>query len=329
MWIIPKVYPFSASVPDTLGLNLDSKAFCEAAEMSLMWRSKLSPFATWLRRWKREPWIQHLSTRTLKPSHSISFATRWVSSLEDFPANRSLIAASEKAVKTPDICSHISRTGSSNASQNTSSSKTLKESSLPSSRETTGQTQRGHRFCSMSSENWKELVTSRRGEYSQRAKCGHPTDEKGFLSSRGDQVPPIFPTVTARDWKDTMGMSTTRSDKEGFGRLDRLTPIIFHYGLHLQARNTSGNLQEFRLVFATPTVCGNHNSPGASPNAGIGLSTQVKELMKMLEGELPENLKLNPRWVETLMGVPIGWTMPTCANPVIIVPTKSDYSETE
>jgi hypothetical protein len=26
--------------------------------------------------------------------------------------------------------------------------------------------------------------------------------------------------------------------------------------------------------------------------------------------------KLNPRWVETLMGLPVGWTMPSCASPV-------------
>ena len=39
--------------------------------------------------------------------------------------------------------------------------------------------------------------------------------------------------------------------------------------------------------------------------------------------------KLNPRWVETLMGLPVGWTMPSCASPVTIVPTNSDCWETE
>jgi len=28
--------------------------------------------------------------------------------------------------------------------------------------------------------------------------------------------------------------------------------------------------------------------------------------------------KLIPRWVETLMGLPVGWTMPSCASPVTI-----------
>jgi hypothetical protein len=26
--------------------------------------------------------------------------------------------------------------------------------------------------------------------------------------------------------------------------------------------------------------------------------------------------KLNPRWVETLMGLPVGWVMPSCKNPI-------------
>jgi hypothetical protein len=39
--------------------------------------------------------------------------------------------------------------------------------------------------------------------------------------------------------------------------------------------------------------------------------------------------KLNPRWVETLMGLPIGWTMPSCTRPVTIAPTNCDSSATE
>jgi hypothetical protein len=39
--------------------------------------------------------------------------------------------------------------------------------------------------------------------------------------------------------------------------------------------------------------------------------------------------KLNPRWVETLMGLPIGWTMPSCTRPVTIAPMNCDCLETE
>jgi hypothetical protein len=39
--------------------------------------------------------------------------------------------------------------------------------------------------------------------------------------------------------------------------------------------------------------------------------------------------KLNPRWVEALMGLPIGWTMPSCVSPVTIAPTSCDCLGTE
>lgn len=40
------------------------------------------------------------------------------------------------------------------------------------------------------------------------------------------------------------------------------------------------------------------------------------------------NGKLNARWAETLMGVPVGWTMPSCASPVTIERMNSDSSVT-
>jgi len=48
-------------------------------------------------------------------------------------------------------------------------------------------------------------------------------------------------------------------------------------------------------LWPTPTVCGNYNRKGMSATSGNGLATVVGG-------------KLNPRWVEWLMGYPIGWT---------------------
>ena len=42
-----------------------------------------------------------------------------------------------------------------------------------------------------------------------------------------------------------------------------------------------------------------------------------------------DNGKLNPRWVETLMGLPIGWTMPSCMSPLTIAPMNCAFWETE
>jgi hypothetical protein len=41
------------------------------------------------------------------------------------------------------------------------------------------------------------------------------------------------------------------------------------------------------------------------------------------------NGKLNPRWVETLMGLPVGWVMPSCISPVTTAQTSCDYWGTE
>ena len=53
------------------------------------------------------------------------------------------------------------------------------------------------------------------------------------------------------------------------------------------------------------------------------------QLHKPLTVQMTGGGKLNPRWVETLMGLPVGWTMPSCASPVTIERMSSDYSETE
>lgn len=78
-------------------------------------------------------------------------------------------------------------------------------------------------------------------------------------------------------------------------------------------------------LWPTITVCGNHNQPGSSKNAGWGLSSAVKQwptptksdgsggpghqgrkgglnLRTAVDGQL------NPEWVEWLMNWPIGWT---------------------
>jgi hypothetical protein len=54
---------------------------------------------------------------------------------------------------------------------------------------------------------------------------------------------------------------------------------------------------------------------------------EYKELTPMVERT--QTGKLNPRWVETLMGLPVGWVMPSCKSPVTIEPTNCASSATE
>ena len=91
-------------------------------------------------------------------------------------------------------------------------------------------------------------------------------------------------------------------------------------------RDSSGNYALPAQVTQWPTVCaGDYRTPPT--NSGItGQSTMLSS-----EHALPKAAggKLNPRWVETLMGLPVGWTMPSCASPVTIAPTNSDCLATE
>ena len=183
MWIIPKQLHTSASALDTKALGLDSEEFSQICERSLTWRGKDSLSRTWLQRWKRENWMQHLCTRTLRPSLTGSFVDAWTSSLADSRVSHSVLPESVTALKIRDTCSLTSQTESESANLELFSSKTLKESSQP-------RQQTGNQFSNMSSESWKAWVIEQRREYSVRLKSAHLTRESGSSS---------WPTATVFD----------------------------------------------------------------------------------------------------------------------------------
>ena len=90
------------------------------------------------------------------------------------------------------------------------------------------------------------------------------------------------------------------------------------------------NPVELAETFPTITVCGNYNRKGASKTSGDGLATYVRMyptpmatqrgdcpaerrrhspcLESVVAMQEPNGGKLNPKWVEWLMGFPLGWT---------------------
>ena len=80
------------------------------------------------------------------------------------------------------------------------------------------------------------------------------------------------------------------------------------------------NLNE-QATWATPQAK-DHKSGHRDPTI-----VQYKQLN--VEVEAKASGKLNPRWVETLMGLPIGWTMPSCIRPVTIELMSCGASGTE
>jgi len=83
---------------------------------------------------------------------------------------------------------------------------------------------------------------------------------------------------------------------------------------------------------ANPSTDGSRLESWATPQASDhieGRRTDLDSNQKCLGRDMkqfvpPSAAKLNPRWVETLMGLPIGWTMPSCTRPVTIAQMNCD-----
>ena len=179
MWVLPKNYQLSSAfAADMVESKEDLKLQGLDIEQSLMWRSKPSPLKTWCRRWKEDSFLPHLFTRILKPSQHKSFETKLTSSLEDILANR--FHKQEKEQKTTQgICG--------NTSENIWKQLDLIELCSKTSKDT-------YRLDSPQSlATWKKMVTTQRGEYSQRVKLAHTTREKEYSS---------WPTPRASEYKD-------------------------------------------------------------------------------------------------------------------------------
>ena len=196
MWILPKQLHTCHSVQVMTESESDLKEFSQTCEQSLMWRSKPSQSQTWSRRWKANSWMQHLSTRMLRPSHTKSFVEEWTSYQEVFPVSVSVMQELKKELMTLDTYIHTSVEESKNVNQELFSSKMLKELSAV-------KQQKENQFSTMCLKTWKDWVTKQRQEYSLRVKSASLIKEKesSFLA---------FPTPTARDWKDTPGTKTFR-----------------------------------------------------------------------------------------------------------------------
>ena len=296
MWILPKQIQSltSVSVLDTKESEKDLEEFCQMSEKSLMWRSKPSQLRTWLTRWKRNNWMQHLSIRTLKSSHTKSFVEKWTSYLEDSLANHSLKLELEKLQRTQDTSFLTSQKESESANQELSSSKMSKESSQQ-------KPQMENQFSDMSSEHWKDWVTKQRLEYSQRVKSASHIREKEF-TSLAYPTPSVAGCVEGGVAKNVemneKGFSATRENGTKYGA--KLRDAVIHqasWGTPREAMSRDKMTDSGKHKLGEQ-VQGMHNNQDSQQDQ-TNLNTNGKPLV---------SLKLNPDWVEQLMGLPIGWT---------------------
>ena len=153
-------------------------------------------------------------------------------------------------------------------------------------------------FCTMSCQTWKDWATSQRQDSSQRQKLGHPTNANGGSSSGWPT-----PDVTQRPHEGNVrllrkGMEQGMSKAEADAMLGR------------DISKPQGKLENWNTPLAGDGQTGFQQRP-PHKKMQINLPTQVRngqchQDQSNMSGS--HHGQLNPDWVETLMGYPIGWT---------------------
>ncbi len=247
------------------------------------------------RGWKTRPWIAHLSGTTLPPSMAALGVERWVSSLADIRALLSASQASARASMTPGICGHISPGSSVNANPNGCFWKTSQIISTSD--------------IARSEKSWKIWASGLRKDCLQRQKLARRTNDSGCL---------FWPTPNVAGGGNPPGILIRKghhfvrpSGKKAHLGLDQAAKMWLHHprwSHHSQwptpaARDAKGaNSREHVEVNGS----GRRHMDQLANFAVHSLPAREITMDGSNISDQPRTL--NPRFVEVLMGWPIGWT---------------------
>ena len=278
MWIIPKQLHTYRCAVDTKESESELNQFCQACEESLMWRSKHSLLRTWLRRWKANSWMQHLSTLMLKPSHTKSFLEKYLSSRVASPVKDFQWLEIEKELKTLATSIPTLVKESKNVNLELCFSKTSVESSQ-------AKPTMDNQFSNMSCQTWKDWVTKQRQEYSLRVKSACHIREKESSSwatpttGRADQQ--MSPSQLKRNSMNLaqqaevneINYPTPRtSDAEGGTVQAKISKTGQFYRENKKGEKWSVKLKDAVESWPTPTVAEGTKIPNQANYGQIGLS---------------------------------------------------------
>ena len=321
MWILPKNYLLSSRfAQDMVASKEDLTCAGLNIEFSLMSRSKPIALQTWLRRWKPGNYHQHLYLRILKNSQRKSFETELTSLLAATHASRFHQQESDSEQMTPGTCGRISG--------DTLNQLDLFDASLKTSRDTS------RLDSSALSAIWKKMVTEQRGEYLARMKLAHRIREKEStswatpraadasggpraLNHKGQRITKSDPTKTyGANLSDQVNWTTPTCHmaKEGAYPAEFTRNTI---SLTAQANWPTPDVAQAQKVSNRP----NYGQLGLANHPDVHGTTVQRNPMKKdrlgqpgqdqgnTSGKSQESFgKLNPNWVEQLMGLPIGLT---------------------
>ena len=266
-------------------------------ERSLMWRSKPSLARTWLQRLKRVSWMQLLSGRILRLSMDDLFVEKYTESLEDILVSHSRTQESDKEPQTPDTFGRILK--------NTSVQLDLFGASLKTSQDTSAlDLKRSHKAF----EIW---VTKLRQDSLRRQKLAHLTRESDCSS---------WPTPAATFTGDSSEAYENRQKKvlatpgnHGRSGITLKTKVNWQTPTTTNSNQPNSGKGDSLITQAnwpTPKVQ-NANSPGEHGQGGKDLQTTIGQPDQVKNNTTGKNRgqskKLNPFWVESLMGLPYNW----------------------
>lgn len=241
----------------------------------------------WRRAWKRVSWLQRLSGLTSRPSTVARGVVAWISSLEASPARTSPLLAGGQA----------SFTGSAAGSGGTSPESSMKlRPGTCSSRTSRVSSRRGSTPSSLTLPKWGSM---RSGEWLERPMLERPTNEPGASS---------WPTPRGQDSYERSNRKTIERAHRGEAQMTLTRKVkMWHTprvadsaGVAYQRASGQAGREYLVLAGQARTWAGEEIVFASGPpdpttgRRGRRTSDDIRVL--------------NPRFVEALMGWPIGWT---------------------
>lgn len=320
MWVTPST--FAASFPAARASISESTELFETLERSFMWRGKLSPSKSWRRAWKKAPWLRLLSGRMSPPSTAAHGVASWIASLAEARARISRSPESAPDSMAPAPGSSFSSSASSKKSDPSSSS---------------GKTSAGQLLLSLVfSTPLLRSATPDQPSSFELLTWVRPISEPGSS---------CWPTAQARDFKGSawatpsVAIATGGQMNRGPGREEELLLTgqakARHWptatdakasgaaGYSTKSGRHAGTTLTDKVVrqgWPTPATRDAKGANGAEhlaktrghhdqlPNAVVLSGLRVPP--ETGATSLPSSSRLNPMFVEWLMGWPVGWSLP-------------------
>jgi hypothetical protein len=285
-------------LPVSVGLNSVSDNCSLNQELSVSWRGKSMQVQSLSRKWKKDKFMKLLYGMILHPSTAQSLAEKWISLLPDSLANHGQMLENYRKPKTKDGFGMTSKESFAKLDLDSSSWKTSQVSLM------------GELTSFLSP--WPQSGSMLNGVVSKSRKLAETITETEFLSSD------IYPTPTA---SQITTEGTTRLYRNlflnGILTLEEATAMNGHYNplkkkgaleMFPTPNMADGMRTNLTHQRGNPTLLG-HVKIWPTPQASKGEKyrlkgkSQTSKCLMALHGG-----KLNPQFVEWLMGWPLGWT---------------------